>query len=62
MSVNFCPSCRRDNVLFDHWEDDICVDCLEIEIERSRQRKEWNMFHDEPCPENELTPRISARN
>lgn len=33
-----------------------CDSCLDILIERSQQRAEWEQFHDEPCPGVELTP------
>ena len=52
-----CKHCG-DGVGFDHWEwgYDFCPNCSEIEEERSRKRREWNEYHDEPCPEIELPP------
>lgn len=32
-----------------------CENCNEISVERLRQRERWRAFHDEPCPEVELT-------
>ena len=32
-----------------------CERCQEISVERWKQRQEWAAYHDEPCPEAELT-------
>jgi hypothetical protein len=50
----------EDGVLYTDWLD-LCVFCEEIEIERSEARREWNAYHDEPCPEIELPQFLSAR-
>lgn len=54
-----CRHCGRTDDLIpedDGWPSDICNGCAEIGAERYRQRREWNDYHDEPCPEIELTP------
>lgn len=55
MASGKCKYCG-DGVGFDHWEwgYDFCPNCSEIEEERSRKRREWAEYHDEPCPEIEL--------
>jgi len=35
---------------------DYCDYCLDVMAERSRQRREWEYCHEEPCPEIEMTP------
>lgn len=57
MASGKCKYCG-DGVGFDHWEwgFDFCPSCSEIEEERSRKRREWAEYHDEPCPEIELPP------
>lgn len=51
-----CRRCKIALVDFDEIEMGICEDCILIEIERSSQRANWEQFHEEPCPEVELTP------
>lgn len=43
----------EDGVKYTDWLD-LCRDCEEIAIERSIARRDWNGYHDEPCPEIEL--------
>ena len=57
--TNKCQHCGRTDDLIcgdDGWPEDICNGCVEIAGERAMQRREWNAYHDEPCPEIELTP------
>lgn len=53
-----CQHCGRtdDLIWVDGGPGDICNGCVEIAIERVQQRREWNAYHDEPCPEIEMTP------
>lgn len=32
-----------------------CNRCNDRDIERNQNRAEWNAYHDEPCPEIELS-------
>lgn len=52
-----CKHCGITLISFDEEDEGICCDCIEIEIERSIQAQDWRRFHDEACPEIELTPR-----
>lgn len=60
-----CRYCGTDrNLVQEPWEDedgfvthdpiDLCESCVEHDHDRSRARREWSHFHDEPCPEIEL--------
>lgn len=57
MSNGKCKHCG-EGVGYENWDAgyDFCDWCSDIEIERSRKRREWNEYHDEPCPECELPP------
>lgn len=41
-------------------EDGVCTKCgydgAELSDQRMRERAEWARFHNEACPESELTP------
>ena len=39
-----------------------CISCNDIWIERLNKRREWNTYHDEPCPESELPSRPGESN
>jgi hypothetical protein len=54
MSI-LCKGCGPNHGgFYNPCEDDYCVNCIETFEERSRLKREWREYHDEPCPEIEL--------
>lgn len=51
-----CRQCGTALIYDEELDSDYCERCIDILIERTRQRDEWNACHDEACPEVELTP------
>lgn len=51
-----CTRCAMPLLDEDELHFRMCERCLDVAAERSRERAEWGAFHDEPCPEVELTP------
>ncbi len=49
-----CGASATQSSGYDHISS-YCENCNEISVERWRQRQEWAAYHDEPCPEIELT-------
>lgn len=67
-----CRYCQRsDNLITEPYIDedgfrsdelvDLCHGCVEHSEERRKAREEWNVYHDEPCPEIELPQPAPAR-
>lgn len=53
--MRLCTRCRVNEVeRIDGWESAQCASCNDRDIRRNNKRREWEEFHDEPCPENEL--------
>ena len=51
-----CCRCKiREVEVIDDWESSQCRRCNDRDIERNQNREEWNAYHDEPCPEIELS-------
>lgn len=63
MSADSCKRCgeRIEPIYDDEFWTDVCDLCAEIMAERARQRADWGRFHDDPCPEIELTPYRSTK-
>lgn len=71
MAIGDCKTCGavnstgwgkfvdEDGFEYDDREDH-CDHCLDVMAERSQKRREWEHYHDEPCPEIEL-PSIPTR-
>ena len=49
-----CPTCKKDDAQYAHYDDPVCADCVEVGIDRHQKRQEWRTYHEEPCPESEL--------
>ena len=56
MGDNRCRHCN--GWLIDHLELEYgyCDRCLAALEDRAQERREWDHYHDDPCPEIELTP------
>lgn len=53
--ARLCARCgKREIEIIDDWESAQCRQCNDRDIERNENRREWEYFHDEPCPEIEI--------
>ncbi len=51
-----CMTCKtREVECIGGWESSQCRRCNDQDIQRNENRREWDYFHDEPCPEIELS-------
>lgn len=55
MTTFRCEHCG-DSLYWDELDYGVCSVCSEVMYDRSQKRAEWNHYHDDPCPEEELPP------